>query len=67
MIPGATHSIDYKGYTIVFANNQYHLALYPKKKYFNLGLAKVAVDKLAGPGETAVNNLSTILKRKPFR
>lgn len=47
-----THTIDYKGYTIVCESGLYYLAIDSSKKYFTFSDAKSVIDELTKESDT---------------
>lgn len=43
-----THTVDYKGLTIIYENGLYHIATVQHKKYFTFQEAKEEVDRMTG-------------------
>lgn len=41
-----THTVDYKGYTVVCESGLYYLSINPTKKYFSFSAVKSIIDEL---------------------
>lgn len=59
-----THSVDYKGMTIVCENGIYHIALVPEKKFLTFPEAKKEVDSIVGVEQENFINIKTIKSGK---
>lgn len=53
-----THTIDYKGYTVVCESGLYYLAINPGKKYFSFSAVKSIVDDLTKEADKQYNKIS---------
>lgn len=57
---GSTHSLDYKGYTIICENGLYWISVFPMRKFFSINAVKFEIDKITRDLD---ENIPTILKR----
>lgn len=60
-----SHSIEYKGFTIICDNGLYYVAGQPYRTYFSLQPCKIRIDKLTEKSDE--NNVSTIYKPKTHK